>query len=224
MRMKYRSWYVISILVITLSACARKAGDSSNVRIQLPKAPTQLRSLANVSLTNPAFCYYVNVLGSGIDQAGASCAPARGVASGFVIPETVVTLEVPKGSGRTVELFGYVPQGSETCATLGPVSSVSVKNLYRLAQKTGIDMTGDETKVELEENFPGLSNHYGLQASLPASCYSNPVTGPSPSGLDLNVGSKFATSAEGMTMKGRIGGKVPKKILTAVDGTKLEVR
>lgn len=231
--MKYRLRYVISILVITLTACVRPAGTSSTIRITLPSAPNKLRKPAALGGT-PTFCYFVNVTGSGIDQASTSCSPAQGVGSGFVDPLSTIEMSVPKGTGRTVELFGYVPGLNETCASLKSLSTASLNHLFSLAKKSGIDMSADQTTVELDENFPGLTQHYGLQASLPSGCYANlPPLDPgdaetNPAGFQLSAGSGLsvqqgATASTGVKLIGRIGGKIPRAVLTSVDGTKLEV-
>src|SRR5438552_2466711 len=137
--------YVFSFLVIVLSACSRKSSDNSTVQVTLPSAPSGLRKVSSLS-AEPNFCYFINVTGSGLSQNSPTCSPAQGTGSGFADPGTTVSLTVSKGTGRSVELYGYVPKNSETCANLPTaLANVAVNRLFRLAQVNGVDMSGDTT-------------------------------------------------------------------------------
>ena len=229
-------WNVFLILVLTLVACTRKAADHSSVHISLPGTPAQLKASSVQALSDPTFCFYVNITGSGLTQTSSACAPAEGTSSGFVEPFAAVEILVPKGSGRTVELYGYIPRASETCATLGSaLASVPVNRLFRLAQKPGIDMSADQVTVDLTEKFPGITQHYGLQGPLPPACYASlpPVigagSGTSVAAFQLSVGSQMAvqqgmTAATGVKLVGRFGSTIAHAPLVSVDGVRLQVR
>src|SRR4051812_39824324 len=117
--------YVLSMLVIMSIGCGRKKAESSSVRIALPDAPSALGKVSANSFDPTPFCYIVNIVGDGISQVNAPCGPPEGATSGFAAPSSVVEVSVPRGTGRTVELFGYVPRSGETCGSVsGSLGSV----------------------------------------------------------------------------------------------------
>lgn len=167
------------MLGLLISSCTKDKSASSSgsaLRFVLPPHPNVSDKSLNTSLSSSTsnFCYFVNVLGPGLSQTPYTCAPTKGVASGFAAPSSMVEMTVPRGDARIVELFGYVARAGETCSGLGSgLETVPVNRIFRMARAEGVDMNSDTTSVTLKMVFPGIKAHYGVQAGLASSCYAS---------------------------------------------------
>lgn len=166
-----RTLYVISSILVISLGCSRKSGHTSNLRFTSPGAPSVLTMDVNSALSSSKFCYFLNITGPDIHASAGSCAPPQGINKGFIPPSTTVEFTLDKGTDRIVELFGYVAPVGEACDPGKSLGAVPLNRLFRMARKVGIDMSGDQTVVDLTSQFPGITQHFGIQGSLPVACY-----------------------------------------------------
>jgi hypothetical protein len=143
----------------TLLSCSRDLGtDRSVVRLQLPQ--TSLFEKAGV-LSTRTECYGVNVRGPGISEGAGSCQPSLGVSAGFIAKTsetTAISLSVPRGSERTIEVFLYqAPDGQSECkdwAQMNASPKANYRNVYKVGEKSGVDMNSEETFVSISVSLP----------------------------------------------------------------------
>ncbi len=182
--MNYLNYLIAAtVSVLVLAGCHFRPDNKSSVRFEMPPHPdVSLKALnQNVSASSVNFCYFANVLGTGISETPYSCAPRIGTNTGFVAPRSSVELEIIKGTGRVVEVYGYMTQAGETCSALpADLSGVPLNRVFRMGRVEGVDTSADTTTVTLTITFPGVNQHYGLQAGLDSSCYANlpPINDP----------------------------------------------
>lgn len=179
--------FVFTFSCLGLAACSRApVSGTSKIRIQAPAASDALNKTGGVGAlasvpSGRKMCYAVNVTGSGMGDTPSSCGPTMGTFKGFVEPSGSIEIELPYGSGRTIELFGYLKAAGDTspCPGFGGGWSPDfVNNSYVLGSKPNVSMLSPTVEVEVEITFPGVSSTIASQLSLPSSCTTVP---PAPS-------------------------------------------
>lgn len=70
-----------------------------------------------------------------------------------------------------MELYGYIASATEVCDSSKALSAVPLNRLFRMAKIDGVDMSASQVVVDLTSQFPGLSQHFGIQGALPVACY-----------------------------------------------------
>lgn len=190
-------------IFLTMAACSRNSNDQARFELVLPPHPSINAKSLNLQpqASDLPFCYLVNIVGDGLSSQPNKCYPVAGIRSRFQPPLSHLTLDVPKGSHRSVELYGYIPRTNENCGDSGlDLQTVPVNRLFRLAVKNDIDMNADEVSVKLEVVHPGLANHFAVQTEQPTECYTNL---PPISGSDVVVVNDSMTG-QYFTLKGRV--------------------
>ncbi len=173
-------WLVLIIISAFMLGCQRdKPGGSSTITIQVPRAANTANKTGGVGAmsalpTDRKVCYGINVSGPGINgESGNSCSPPTSIRAGFVEPGSEVSVSVPKGSNRVVHLFAFLGEPGQTSPCPEFASNLSPSQLvhtYKIGTATNIDISADQTVVEITADFPGLSNHIAAQLGLPATC------------------------------------------------------
>lgn len=214
------------ILTIFLSVgavgCQRKsADDRTTISIQAPQAENRQFKTGGIGAlsvmpSDRKACYGVNVTGTGIPtQQGSSCSPVSGVLGGFVEPGGNIEVEVPKGSGRKIELYAYLqgPGENVACPQLVPtLSTAQLQHTYLIGTANDIDANSDVVTVNITASFPGLNTNLAQQLSLPATCA--PVIVENPPHSRISNGRQIASSA-GYKLIGNIGRPVKSGSATA---------
>ncbi len=205
------------LILLILSAvfalgCQRQiSGSRSSISIQVPKAANTLNKAGGVGAmsampSDRKACYGVVVSGGGLEDHSATCGPKGSLFLGFVEPGQVITADIDKGKGRTVELFAYLESvgQNDPCPQFGAnLSAQQAINTFRVGTASNIDMTAETTEVTITASFPGTSNHIAQELSLPASC-SGVTAGGNPPGFSISSGRSSATGT-GYTLIGRFG-------------------
>lgn len=219
---------VVALISLALGAgCTRgNPGGSSRVTIQTP-ARDKLSALSLPA--GRTACWGVNVTGSGIDgTAATSCSPAMGVIAGFQAAGGTISLSVPKGSARKIDLLAYLlPSGASACPALGkPLPPALLTNIYQMGTVTA-DLTKDEEEVQITAVFPGLANSISTALNMPLACTASSES-PIATGttFGFNTGSTYleATAGDGSKLIGRSGGVTGQKVLSHASGMKLIVQ
>jgi hypothetical protein len=165
-------------LGLALLGCTRPQGEITRISFQVPN-----QSLVALPDGKKA-CYGVNIQGPGIsDTAFGSCGATVGSYAGFVESGMSVSLNVNKGSGRTVQILMVLVDASGTCPNIDGtfIASASSPSItYVGATQTGVNLTNDQTDLTMTAVFPGLassvaasSGSCGGAAGLKAMLYSN---------------------------------------------------
>lgn len=210
-------WWLLSFTLGTsfVLGCSRPVSHSSTkIVIQAPAPYGKAGAMAAMP-SNRKVCYGVNIFGPGIDQAPATtCNPAMGIVAGFVESGKEISLSVPQGSSRTIELFAYLLSGpSGDCPTVGKVlTPAMLLNTYKVASAEDITVQGASQTVEMTASYPGDANYLAATLNMPATC-TTAVSGPASGHANFHVsaGAQEATGT-GLKLKARIG---------SVQGTKM---
>ncbi len=89
--------------------------------------------------------------------------------NGFYASGTDISLSVPRGTNRLVQVFLYLPPvGTTTCPTWN-VATTDYTSVYFVGSASGIDTTSDRT-IDITASFPGTSNNLVVQQKLSQSC------------------------------------------------------
>lgn len=183
-----RSLCLAVISAVVLMGCQRPEGDVSKLTIELPAGLNDSQKVGAFAAwpTGKKFCYGVNVTGDGIETETDACSPALGTRIGFT-DQSSVSLEVRKGTGRQVDVYVYVAAVSEACPVLGKSPDIDRRKIYLVGSKSRVDMSKDETKLDLFVTYPGDNAHIAAQLSMPAVCLAGGST-PMGSGARLSLG------------------------------------
>ncbi|NCN40852.1 hypothetical protein GW916_06330 [bacterium] len=209
-----------------LVACDRPITDrDSSLVIDMPKSLGKVGSLALPA--NRTACFGVSVSGPGISAPSAnSCSPTMGRIGGFVKLGDPLSVNVPKGKDRKLDLYVFLQEEgvNQACPQMsGSLSATQLLNTYKVATKEGVDTTAPETTVTITIAFPGLENHIASQMNLPDSCIDTSLPSVSnPYRFDVSSDVRTA-SGGGIFLKGRVGSTIQDKILTG-SNIKLYVR
>lgn len=225
-------WWKIVLLgasmatAVAVSGCDRALkGDAGRLIIQAPQSLNKVGALAALP-ANRKVCYGVNVTGAGITPNAASCSPPTGVLAGWIEPGKEIIVSVPKGTGRKVELYIYLlPENQNLpCPLLGKtVPGNQIKDAFLVATANNITVSDQTDPVMMTLNFQGLTQHLGVEYSLPASCTAGSGGGGSgPVGFGTSTAAGEVTGT-GMKMYGRVGQPQDGKVLSGA-GIKLYVR
>ena len=209
---RFLKFYASAFAVVMLASCSPKQSGSSSIKIVLPTSaalnsskPSNKAFAQNVS--SMAFdatkdCFAVNVTGPSIPQVANSCAPAVGVFSGFQPGGSTVTLSVPMGSARKVEVF-YFQRALATDSCPTDLSSVTPDKIALLGAVSGIEMNQPEVSVSLHVTAPAATDNLITQNIVSNSCVAAVPT-PGAGNQRLVVGSHKATSGGGYSIEGQV--------------------
>jgi hypothetical protein len=208
------------LAIVVLGGCAaKKPSGAGNSRVaiafptesQLNKVSTKFVSAFAQTYDFARVCFAVSVTGAGIPLAvsNAACDVPVGVFQGFVAPGGSVSMEIPSGTARRLEVIAFARSStSEPCPT-GP--SLQGLNVMRLAQVGVIDsFDAVEPNVVVEVQMKVPSQNLAEQNNLPLSCRINSLT-------PLLASSAF-TSGRAV----QVGGGF--KLVGAVSGLKNEIK
>ncbi|MCB0419810.1 MAG: hypothetical protein KDD61_02380 [Bdellovibrionales bacterium] len=189
MRKKYIGTF-LTLTVITLAGCTRDKSSSSQIRLVFSKDTTQkIQSLSSFP-TDKKVCYGVNVNGPGISEFQANgCSPKLSVYTGFIEASSgEITLNVPSGENRNLELFAYLAEISEACPlwqNSEQVKQMDYSKVFKTGSTTGILIGSEEQIVEVTSVFPGEANHLVQERQLATNCVSH---------TKVNIGSDVTIS------------------------------
>ncbi len=197
---------VFSVIVITgfVGCGSKKATDSARVTLSFPKidaktAQSKSESAA-ASYDFSLACFAISVTASDITPSGGgTCDIAVGIFYGFAAPGTSVSLVVPSGSARKMEVFAYRRTSlSETCPTgKTNLKDLEIERLSRVGVISSFDVSPPEVSVNITLTEP--SGNVVSQYSLPTSCL--PVSAPPPTATP--TADRPRTSTAGLAAGGK---------------------
>lgn len=203
---------------MSAASCAKKPqslSGTSLIALQVPslsksgsggQTKSEIGTFAAIPTTRKA-CFGVNIVAADIKGLPSeTCNPKTGIVAGFVESGGLINVEVPKGEGRTFELYLYLASDGDTspCPQMGMrFSSAQLSKLYYLGAATGISIKNAVEDVTITATFPGVAQTLAVANSYPTSCTvtSNPSSVP---GFSVSAEAGVATGA-GMKLNGRFG-------------------
>lgn len=173
------------MLALVMSSCSMKQEGPSRLTIQVPSV-SALNSSQKISSLSYAWanaCFMVSVKGEGIETTTPNaCSIETGRFSGSVAPGGVLSIEVPKGAGRSLDLFVFFKSGTGACPTATSLAAFNASSTVRVAQVASFDTFASETNLNVTVSLPNSSENLITQYSLPSTCKANsfvPGTGSS---------------------------------------------
>lgn len=171
---------------LSLSGCGgikdSSKSKSSRVDIAFPSAQS-LRGLNSKGVSAMAtsydfsrVCFAVSVTGGGIANSTPSnlCDVPVGVFQGFVAPSGSVTLDVPLGQARKLEVLAFLrAKPTDPCPSMKDLNGFSPSRLARVGKADAFDAVSGDLTVEVQLVAPEAN--LAVQNSMPASCQANPL-------------------------------------------------
>lgn len=147
------------ISLLGLIGCTRQATNSSRMRIVVGNMSSKVGAMGDPIPPGYKVCYAANVMGSDIPSTSRACGANLGAFAGFVEANGTLTVDVPKGTGRTVDLYAFLtPNTAAACPTMTTACDVATNcNTYKVATASGVSTANDVNEVPMSVNFPGLS-------------------------------------------------------------------
>lgn len=155
------------LTVLFIVGCTRPEGElSSKVTLNFPKGLGSGK-LFSESLSNPIpvgkkACFAVHVTGPGIPSERANaCSPQVSIVGGFVEGGASISLDVPRGTDRSFDVYIYLAGTSEACPEFNlsfTEDLAKLNKIYMAGSKAGVPIQEDNEKVELSYDFPGESS------------------------------------------------------------------
>lgn len=170
---------LLSLLVLcsvpfVLSSCANSAGEDSRITIRFPDGKSQASE--KVSAMNFNFslaCYAVNVTADSIPLAQPrTCEIPIGVFSGFTPAGGQISLMIPNGFRRKLEVFAYQRSSlNESCAKVsGGFGSVSKSKIAKVGEVLSFDTVQPNVDLVVNVSPPASGVNLLTQYSLPNTC------------------------------------------------------
>jgi hypothetical protein len=222
---------ILALSLLGLAACQRAnkedASSISSVSIAFPtvqqfaasQSKTMSQSVGALAVVDYSkMCLSVQASGAGIvpTEGLASCDWRKGVVSAVAIPGQTIELEVPKGTNRTFDVYGYLRDNTtDACPTVPAVmTSAVLAKTYLLGRTIGVELSQAQATVNIQLSLPQDTNTVVSQLSLPA-CSSGTVDPGSSGGALTSTSFKIYdsgvvghTSLVGTTASFKIKGQV----------------
>lgn len=170
--MKY---VVIFINLIFFISCTRTAqnNEKSILKFDFSKVQYKNSVLANNNFPETSeICYGVNITSADLPSKDISCGPRLGLTAGFVPSGSEVSLEVPSGDNRNIDLYMYLPLGGEACPGVEN-SKIDPSLLFKVSSKPNVSLNSAEVVFEMPVEFPGYDHSVFDDMNLPMSCLDN---------------------------------------------------
>jgi hypothetical protein len=185
----YISLYCFSVILNTGCSRPNINGKTSVISIMTPKRSeivSKVKTFSQALPDNKVYCFAITVKGTGIEEVKSSadlCQASLGLSSGFVQESESLTLDVPKGSDRSFELFLYLAEPGTVCPVLNDSffsNIVAYSKTYQVGKTSSVNLTQDNESVEIELDFKGLAQNLMVDSGL-SSCSVVTVISPVPS-------------------------------------------
>gem|GEM_PF-5908373 len=175
--MHFFGLFISFLLLGILSGCGNSVSEErSRLTLKLPKSfsssskASLSKTQSGLSSSPQLICFAVNVMATDLEVAGRkSCDPAYGQVTDFVPGGSEISLDIPSGNARSIELYYIVGQNG-TCPSFDAktgLGNLGSNRVHRLAKLEGVNMNDPEITVKLPISLPSHSNTLGVLESLP---------------------------------------------------------
>ena len=188
------------IALVALTGCSSADNMSSKLRVQFPPAPTlsaqggpttKIAAQGLTDFTWSKVCFTLNVTAVDLKKPIAGlCDVTTGVFSGSVPAGGELTLDVPRGSARKLEVFAYLRNSSsDPCPTLKDgFQGLDRTRIVRVGLVPSFDVNEPIVTLAVDVTAPVLpADNLIAQYQLPSSC--RPVSVPSGGAARVALGS-----------------------------------
>jgi hypothetical protein len=207
---------------VLLASCSAKksAGSGSNVSLHFPSGAQAANAQAIAGKESASaydfsrVCYAVNITGTAINNSQAStCDIPVGVFAGFAAPGGDLSIEVPRGVGRHLEIFAYMRKTSaEPCPQgVGAFSTIDRSRVARVGSVASFDTQNELVELQVNVTAPPPGENLITEFSLKDSCA--PKTIPSVGGSTITNGNA-TVSGGAYVIHGTISGEVHEAVLS----------
>lgn len=158
------------------------SSEKSTVSIHFPQA-NQIVSSKTGAMSGfdwNRVCFIVNVTASDLNKPSqATCDVPIGIFRGSVAPGEGISLEVPKGNSRKLEIFTYMRASStaECPRLVDGFESLDRTKIVRVGEVSSFDTQVPEVTLEVSLSVPASGASIISQYQLPASCDKRPPPG-----------------------------------------------
>ena len=238
----YRTLLVAAIF-ISAGCSVNSLPSTSRMQIQFPENAQSLSSASKTSSSPSSavsasalgfdwnyVCYMVNVTASDIPvNKAAACDIPLGVFQGSVAPGGKLSIDVPAGTNRNVDVLVYLKTAvNDPCPNFNSQSGFSTfsrARFFRVGQVSSVDMTAASVQVQVEVSAPATGVSLVSQYRLPSSCSATAA----PEGAftsRLGSGHALQTGTSGSTtvyVSGTVTGTQAEATLTGSGGYKVQL-
>lgn len=214
------SLLVLCFVPFVLGSCAKTTGEDSRITIRFPDGKSQASNTSEkVSAMNFDFslaCYAVNVTAETIPLAPPrTCEIPIGVFAGFIPAGGQISLMIPNGYKRKLEVFAYQRSSlSESCAALsGGFGSVNKSKVARVGEVLSFDTVQPSVELVVSVSPPPSGVNILTQYSLSNAC----ALAGSPSGegtARVTLGGGTLTSSS-FKIVGSVSAQTNEQVLTS---------
>lgn len=186
---------LLLLSLLSLLSCTRASNtqNKSTLKFDFSKVQSKNSVLVSNFPETSQICYGVNVMGPDIAPRAITCGPQLGLTAGFVASGSELSIEVPSGEHRQVELYMYLPLPGEACPLVDQ-SKIDSSLLYKVGTKSEVSFNTPEVTLEIPVVFPGYDHSIHDDLALPASCMDNQTPPTTPPVVNPNAPKIISTS------------------------------
>ena len=205
-----------------LISCQRAVEDTASLKIKLPAAESFSKGVGAFSqISSSLVCYVANVTGPGIQENLKSCDIKRGVFAGSAAPGSELSVTVPTGSNRKVEIFGILRNSSsDPCPNVQTGWPVNLDKVYFLGEATSVDVRPPTTTVDITVTLPDQSQNILTQFNMPSTCTS--VAATAKAGRIFSLAHSQTSFTNSYKKMSRISFKIENQTRTSTGGYKMK--
>jgi len=175
----------LCFLLFTSIGCSRLFDDNKESKLTIV-APTKQQLLGKAGALGTPFpagydyCYGVNIEAPDLLTSGANtCSPAVGLFKGYVPAGSNIEISAPRGNNRNIYVYLHlVPTGSG-CPVSTTLNNGKLDSVYKIGEALNVNFDAAEITVQIQADFPGLSNHVASTIAAPDSCLDSGGSGQS---------------------------------------------
>lgn len=182
---------LILFLVVSLVSCTRVSKtEVSSLKFDfstLNQKGTISADRAPLFPTDKEVCFGVNVVAADIAEKIQDCAPKLGIFGGFISEEKTLTVEVPFGKGREVQLYAYLPQKGTTCPQVDNENDADIDPtaVFQIGKLTDVAFDQPETKLPIPISYSAKALSIYSDLNMNESCLKR--FQPTPIAVDPNA-------------------------------------
>src|SRR5262245_57367198 len=137
-------WIILPVLISGLGCTRAVKKETSVVRIDTKKI-SKTNGALGAAPAGYKICYGVNVTAADIAAAPRSCGAPLGRFAGFVESGAELAVEVPPGSGRTVDVYAFLTADTSAACPVFKVECQASLNCstYKVASQPNVDIAGE---------------------------------------------------------------------------------
>lgn len=176
------------MMAFTLISCTR-ASKTEVTSLKFDFSKVSQKGVGIIPLTalptGTEVCYGVNVLASDLAVKNDKCAPTLGVFAGFIPEAKELSLEIPFGKDREVQLYAFLPKLGSACIDVNQGGdSLDPNSIYLVGKLSNLVFDQPEMSLAMPVSFPGVAHSIYSDLKMDSSCLKS---GTPPTVVDPNA-------------------------------------